>query len=134
MYVRFAGFLNRQQLAPVYAASTLFVFASVTETQGVVIGEAQSFGLPCVLMRGGGASEFMRSGEDAVVTAPEVAPFASAIRALLDDEPERKRLGRNALVSPLRPTPEGMAQTLTALYASVIKPANRLRIERTDAN
>lgn len=135
MYVRFAGFLSRQQLAPVYAASTLFVFASVTETQGVVIGEAQSFGLPCVLMRGGGASEFVTSGIDAVVTAPEVAPFAEAIRALLGDEPERKRLGRNALVSPLRPTPEGMAQTLTALYTEVltgVKPANPLRIEQTD--
>ncbi len=133
MYVRFAGFLNRGQLAPVYAASTLFVFASVTETQGVVIGEAQSFGLPCVLMRGGGASEFVRSGEDGVVVAPEVAPFAAAIRALLNDEPERKRLGRNALVSPFRPSPEGMAQTLLAIYAEVAKSsANPLRIERTD--
>ena len=129
MYVRFAGFLNRQQLAPVYAASTIFVFASVTETQGVVIGEAQSFGLPCVLMRGGGASEFVRSGEDAVVTAPEVASFAQAIRALLGDEAERKRLGRNALTNPLRPTPESMAQALLALYTEVAgAKQNGLRI------
>ncbi|MBC7806240.1 MAG: glycosyltransferase [Akkermansiaceae bacterium] len=119
VYVRFAGFLSRQQLAPIYAASTLFVFTSLTETQGVVVSEAQSFGLPCVLMRGGGASEFVRPDEDAVVTAPEVGVFAQAIRALLDNNGERRRLAQNALNNPLRPTPEGMAQTLLRLYRDV---------------
>ncbi|MBC8138203.1 MAG: glycosyltransferase [Fibrella sp.] len=119
VYVRFAGFLSRQQLAPIYAASTLFVFTSLTETQGVVVSEAQSFGLPCVLMRGGGASEFVRPGEDAIVTPPEVAIFAQTVRALLDDHTERRRLARNALHNPLRPTPEGMAQTLLTLYRDV---------------
>jgi glycosyltransferase involved in cell wall biosynthesis len=122
VYVRFAGFLHRQQLAPIYAAATLFVFPSLTETQGVVVSEAQSFGLPCVLMRGGGASEFVRPDEDAIVTPPEVAPFTEAVRGLLQNSDERRRLARNALQNPLRPTPEGMAQTLLALYRDMCSP------------
>ena len=134
LYVRFTGFLNRQQLAPVYAVSTLFVFASLTETQGVVVGEAQSFGLPCVLMQGGGASEFVRPGEDAIVTEPKVAPFVIAIQRLLNNAQERRRLAQNSLQNPLRPTPEGMAQKILQLYRDVTMQAPysrqwRLKIE-----
>src|SRR5262249_38232607 len=55
--VRFTGFLRRTELAPLYALATIFVFPSTTETQGVVLSEAQSHCLPCVVARGGGASE-----------------------------------------------------------------------------
>ena len=128
VYVRFAGFLPRQSLAPVYAAATLFVFASVTETQGVVVSEAQSFGLPCVLMRGGGAAEFVTDGENALVTAADAAPFAAAVRTLLSDAAMRRRFAGAAAANPLRPTPEGMARTLLALYRDL---AERRRAEGT---
>jgi glycosyltransferase involved in cell wall biosynthesis len=96
--VRFAGFLSRTQLAPVYAAATLFVFPSATETQGVVLSEAQSHGLPCVVVNGGGAPEFVRNGVDALIVPPgDPNAFTQAIQALLDDEERRRALpGRRA--------------------------------------
>ncbi len=116
-WVRFAGFLSRTELAPIYAVSTLFVFPSSTETQGVVLSEAQSFGLPCVLAQGGGASEFVRADVDALVVAPNVEEFAGAIRALLGDPMRRRRFSAACLTSPMRPTPADMAKRLLDLYA-----------------
>ncbi len=115
-WVRFAGFLRRAQLAPVYAAATLFVFPSATETQGVVLSEAQSHGLPCVVVGAGGAPEFVRDGVDALVVPAGVADFAHAMGTLLRDAGRRREMAAAALESPLRPTPAEMARQMVRVY------------------
>ena len=119
--VRFAGFLSRTQLAPVYAAATLFVFPSATDTQGVVLSEAQSHGLPCVVVNGGGAPEFVRDGVDALVVPPrDVAAFHAAAAVLLADPARRRAMGEAALTNPLRPTPAGMARQIIGVYEAAL--------------
>lgn len=124
-WVRFAGFLKRDQLAPIYAAATLFVFPSSTETQGVVLSEAQSHGLPCVVAQGGGAPEFVRDGVDAQVVAPDAARFAHAVRDLLLDANRRRAMSAAAITSPLRPTPVDMARRMIALYETAREGSGR---------
>lgn len=119
-WVRFAGFLKRNQLAPVYAAATLFCFPSATETQGVVLSEAQSHGLPCVVVNGGGAPEFVRPNMDALLVPSSVDAFAAAVRELLTDYEKRRLFSAAALASPLRPTPEAMVRQVIALYSSLL--------------
>ena len=114
--VRFTGFLKRSQLAPIYASATLFVFPSVTDTQGVVLSEAQSFGLPCVVVNGGGAPEFVRDNVDALVVPPDRDAFRDALAALLADTEKRRAMAAAALSSPLRPTPTDMARQITRVY------------------
>ena len=49
--VRFVGYLHRRDELPAcYAAANAFVFASRTETQGLVVLEAMSMGLPVVAL------------------------------------------------------------------------------------
>jgi 1,2-diacylglycerol 3-alpha-glucosyltransferase len=131
---RFAGFLTRTQLAPVYQAATLFVFPSVTETQGVVLSEAQSFGVPCIVADGGGAPEFVRPGIDALtVPAGDVAAFTATIRTLLTDNERRQAFAAASLASPLRPTPEGMAAQMISVYETVLEKARHKRQSEGDA-
>lgn len=118
--VRFTGFLNRGQLGPVYACATLFAFPSPTETQGVVLSEAQSHGLPCVVVDGGGAPEFVRADVDALVVPPTVDAFHAALAALLENEERRRAFAAAALGSTLRPTPGGMALRMIALYETLL--------------
>ena len=54
--VRFVGFVPREEVDRYYAASDLFVFSSITETQGLVVQEAMVHGLPAIAVAGGGAS------------------------------------------------------------------------------
>jgi len=55
--VIFTGLLPRHQLVHCYASADLFVFPSVTETQGLVIAEAKAAGLPVVAITAFGAAE-----------------------------------------------------------------------------
>ena len=131
-HVRFAGFLTRAQLAPIYALATLFTFPSGTETQGVVLSEAQSHGLPCVVVNGGGAPEFVRDRADALVVPPgDRAAFAFAIALLLKDEEKRQAMQAAALASPLRPTPGTMARQMVAVYqeAGQQRPGDAARVK-----
>jgi len=112
--VRFAGFVPRADLPPFFAAATLFVFPSLTDTQGVVLSEAQSNGLPCVVVNGGGAPEFVRDGIDSLVVAPEQLGAATA--ALLADPDRLRAFACAAKESPLHPTPTEMARRIVAVY------------------
>ena len=116
--VRFAGFVSRQNLPALYSAATVFAFPSPTETQGVVLSEAQSYGLPCVVVEGGGASEFVRDGVDALVVPPNKKAFTRALMDLLSNEPKRAAFAQAARNSDLRPTPAGMAQKILSVYTN----------------
>lgn len=115
--VRFAGFVPRSDLPPVFAAATLFVFPSLTDTQGVVLSEAQSNGLPCVVANGGGAPEFVRDGIDALVVAPDQLGPAAA--TLLANKDKLQAFSCAAKESPLHPTPAEMARQIIEVYQSV---------------
>jgi 1,2-diacylglycerol 3-alpha-glucosyltransferase len=119
--VHFAGFVPHKDVPPYYAMADLFTFSSVTETQGVVLSEAQSFGLPCVVADGGGAPESVRHGVDALVVAPEKGAFARAVIAILEDSTKRVAFSEAARNSPLRPTPEQMVERIVEIYT--IKPS-----------
>ncbi len=56
------GTLPRTQLADVYAAMDVFVFASLSETQGMVLTEAMAASTPVVAIDGPGVREIIQDG------------------------------------------------------------------------
>ena len=61
--VSFLGFLDRQTRLPeLYASCDAFVFASVTETLGLVVLEAMASGLPVIAAPAGGVRDHLRDG------------------------------------------------------------------------
>lgn len=113
---RFTGAIARGLLGPVFRSATVFAFPSGTETQGLVLAEAQSYGLPCVAVNQGGAPEFVRHGVDALLTEPRVDTFSEAIAQLLGDARQRAEFAAAAVGSPLRWTPERMLSALVDVY------------------
>ncbi|HXJ77729.1 MAG TPA: glycosyltransferase [Candidatus Methylomirabilis sp.] len=88
--IRFHGGMNREALPVFYRAADLFLFASETETQGLVLAEAHASGLPAVAVRASGVDEVVRDGETGVLTKAESREFADAAIGLLLDR-ERRR-------------------------------------------
>ncbi len=118
-WVRLQGRVPHEQISAVYAAADMFVFASVTETQGLVLWEAQAHGLPCVVVNAGGAPESVRDGVDGSLVPNEAGALAQAVIRLLKDDALREQMSHNALRSP-RLTPEEMAQRILKVYQQVI--------------
>lgn len=119
--VRMEGRVPHEQISAVYAAADLFVFPSVTETQGLVIWEAQAHGLPCVVVNEGGAPESVRNGIDGLLVPNDAQAFAQAVVRLLKDVSLRFQMSQNARHSP-RLTPSEMADRVLEVYRRVATP------------
>jgi 1,2-diacylglycerol 3-alpha-glucosyltransferase len=87
--IYFAGVREHARLAAWYQAADLFLFASETETQGLVLAEAAACGLPAVAVLTPGCDEVVRDGESGILTKGDPAALAEAAIGLLLD-PERR--------------------------------------------
>ncbi len=84
---RFVGYLDREQtLLDCYAAAQAFVFASRTETQGLVLLEAMAQGAPVVSTAVLGTRSILKPESGAVVAPEEVDGFAAAVVRVLRSE------------------------------------------------
>lgn len=84
--IRFAGFVPREQVDLYYSAADLFTFASITETQGLVVQEAMQYGLPTVAIHGGGASESIIDRENGLIVRNDSDLMGNAILECLKNE------------------------------------------------
>jgi len=98
--VRFIGYLDRgTELPDCYAAGDAFVFASRTETQGLVLLEAMAQGTPVVSTAELGTRSILTEGCGAFVVPEAEEPFANAVIAALalgKDDPRRRQLQAHA--------------------------------------
>ena len=95
--VTYTGFLDKQDLAEVYASSDIFLFPSATDTFGNVVLEAQASGLPVIVTDRGGPCENMipdRTGY--VVPAGDVEAFLESVLKLIDSPSLLSKLRNNA--------------------------------------
>jgi len=94
--IHFAGVREHARLVPWYQAADLFVFASETETQGLVLAEAAACGLPAVTVTAPGCDEVVRDGESGILTKGDPASLAEAAIGLLLDDERRTAMGARA--------------------------------------
>ena len=132
--VRFVGYLGRNAgLLDCYRAADLFVFASRTETQGLVLLEAMAVGTPAVSTAVMGTKAVLADAPGAVIANEDVTEFAAAVAALLVDSGRRRLMGAAAAADVARrwsgPT---MAARLLDLYRRLVaeRPARTASADR----
>jgi 1,2-diacylglycerol 3-alpha-glucosyltransferase len=94
--IRFLGLRPHHSLAECYQAADVFLFASETETQGLVLAEAAACGLPAVAVDAPGCDEVVRDGDTGVLTKGDPAALAEAVIGLLLDPERRRAMARRA--------------------------------------
>jgi 1,2-diacylglycerol 3-alpha-glucosyltransferase len=118
-HVRFIGYLDRiHELPSCYAAGDAFVFASRTETQGLVLLEAMAQGTPVVSTAELGTRSILTEGCGAFVVPEREEEFSAAVLealAVKAGDPRRAQLRAHAesWASP------AMARKLVAFYERV---------------
>lgn len=119
--VYFIGYLNRDgALADCYAAADVFVFASRTETQGLVLLEALAQGRPVVSTAYLGTISILQSGCGARVSPEKPDAFAQAIADVLDDPARAARLSAQARAYAQTWASAHMARRLQQLYGELL--------------
>jgi 1,2-diacylglycerol 3-alpha-glucosyltransferase len=117
---RFAGFLSRTKLEPLYQSSELFLFPSKTETQGLAVGEALAAGLPCVVVNVGGAPEAIRDGIDGFLVEDHAEAMAARALELLADPARHRRMAEDARRGAAARVPEAVGGRIISLYEELI--------------
>lgn len=96
--VTFLGNLDRTDVLPrLYASADAFLFASLTETLGLVVLEAMSSGLPVIAIPAGGVADHLRDNYNGVACrVGDPADMAAAIVRLALDRTRTRRLSIGA--------------------------------------
>lgn len=118
--VRFVGFVPRSEVDRYYVAADLFLFSSITETQGLVVQEAMGYGLPPVTVAGGGASEGITDGENGFTVRNDAEALADSALRLLGDDGLYARLSEAARRSVRAHRSEDMVDQVVDIYRQVI--------------
>ena len=92
--VQFIGYLDRKtELNACYQSADVFVFASKSETQGLVLLEAMAQGTPVVAIAELGTASILVEGQGASIATDNVTEFADKVHCLISQPKVCKRLG-----------------------------------------
>ncbi|MDR2195601.1 MAG: glycosyltransferase [Gallionellaceae bacterium] len=119
--VRFTGYLDRlHELPDCYAAADAFVFASRTETQGLVLLEAMAMGVPVVALAVMGTVDILENASGAVVPADDITCFANDLGDLLLNPECRAILARQAREQARHWDERTLAGRMAGLYRETL--------------
>jgi glycosyltransferase involved in cell wall biosynthesis len=120
-HVRFAGYLDRRELTYVLSRAEAFVFASKTETQGLVLVEAMMCRVPVVAVRARGTEEFLVDDKGGYLVEEDVEQFAAKVRLLLSDRDTQRQKREEARTAAQEWTAQSMTSRLLALYDGALR-------------
>ena len=96
--VRFLGKIVPPELIEIYRSGTVFVTASETETQGIVLIEAAATGLPLIAVDAGAVGELCRNRKNGILCpVGDVEAIGRAIVLMLSDEALRQKYALESL-------------------------------------
>lgn len=116
----FTGLVQSDQIHRYYCSSYAFIFASVTETQGLVLGEAKAAGVPSVAVSAFGVSEMVKDGEDGFLTENSMDEFEEKLDLILGDKELRNRMGEAALRNSIELSSKKSAEKLAGCYMELM--------------
>ena len=118
----FTGAVRYEDMPAYYHAADAFLFASLTDTQGIVILEAMACGLPVVALRDGALIDVVHDGENGflVDTYAKTDLFAKKVENLLADKKDYARISEHARSTASKFTEKNQAEKLSTIYQGLV--------------
>lgn len=118
----FAGFIENEIKKDYYAAGDIFVYASKSETQGMILTEAMYAGLPIVAVRAPGARDIILNGEMGFLVTESIDEFEKACEKLIKNKELRKMFSEEAKrIAREKYTSQICAKQLLEVYEKTIQ-------------
>lgn len=115
--VKFVGYLDRNsELTACYQAGDIFIFASQTETQGLVLLEAMLLGVPVVSTAEMGTKDILVNGKGVLVAKEEIHDFADKILNIIINPKLQRILSKEGREYAHAWRPDVMAKRMIDLY------------------
>ena len=128
--VTLVGSVPPERIPVFYSLGDIFLFASKSETQGMVILEAMAAGLPAVTVRSSGVDDVVQDGVNGYKTREKVSDWCARLRLLMEDEALRRRLGDNARRCARDYDLEKVARNVIGIYAHVLAAREEAESEK----
>lgn len=123
--VAFVGYLDREtELLDCYRAADVFVFASRTETQGLVLLEAMALSVPVVSTAVMGTIDILSPNRGALVADEDAVDFAAKVSRLLGNQALRLSIGDEGREYAKTWSAPATAKRLAGIYQGVIDIKN----------
>jgi len=114
-----------------YCGGDVFVFASTTETQGLVLLEAMALGVPVVSTAHMGTRDILSAGRGALVTDGTLADFADKVCTVLGSPVLRHRLAAEAREYAHEWSADRMALRLAGFYGCIAGRGMQMPVTET---
>ncbi len=118
--IQLVGSVAPENMANWYQLGDAFLFASQSETQGMVILEAMAAGLPVVAVRSSGIDDVVEDGFNGYKTPAKQAVWLERVERILNDESLRKELSDNAESFAKAYSVERFSQDVRHIYAETL--------------
>ena len=125
---KFTGFIDRHRLGALYQIASVFAFASMTDTQGLVINEAACAGVPIVMVDHE-ITEVVKDGVNGLFAKNNAKDFAAKLLRVLQDDKLRRRLSQNGRELGAGFSPRREAEKLLRLYQEVMLRHGQAKIQ-----
>jgi len=121
----FAGYRERNELGYFYNLADVFVFPSVTESQGLVTIEAMCSGLPVVAIGEMGTADVMQGDHGGFMVPNNLEIFSQKVIDLLTDSELHKQKSEEAKEWSKQWSIESTTQKLISIYESALISCGR---------
>ncbi len=117
--VFFVGYLRDEDWKDCYAAADIFIFASITETQGLVVTEAMMAGTPVVAVSAMGVKDVMQEERGGILVKLDVEDFTNAIFKLLTNTDLYEQKKSETIIEAQKWSSMEMAKKMIKIYESL---------------
>ena len=125
-YITLVGKVDPEEIIKYYLASDLFLFTSLSETQGMVILEAMAGGCPVVAIRASGIEDIIENKSNGYKTQNSTKDWIEKVVRLMKDEILRNELSDNALEYSKEYSTKAIARkVLDVYYESIAREENQ---------
>jgi glycosyltransferase involved in cell wall biosynthesis len=127
--VQFVGYMDRSSTLPdCYKAADVFVFASRTETQGLVLLEALAQETPVVSTAIMGTANVLAGMQGALIAPEDVVGFSTLVASVLNDPALRQSLSEQASGDAQAWSSCAMTKRLVEYYESLVSTPRNMGI------
>ncbi|HRY82387.1 MAG TPA: glycosyltransferase [Candidatus Moranbacteria bacterium] len=120
--VIFCGEVERKEIKNYYCASDIFLYASKSETQGMIITEAMYMGLPIVAVNATGINSLILNRGNGFLVSEDEKEFQSAVEKLIEGKDLREKFGEvSARIAREKFTSSICAEKMLEVYKEAIR-------------